>query len=181
VTALRMDVSLLRLEYAGDNPALLERLKATLGLVDRAIKNVRNVATNLRPAVLDMGLLDSLKWLCNEFTDHSGIPCKLHYTDDYYLIDEPRAVQIFRIMQESLTNIARHAHARQVDVTLRCHGHTLCLDVRDDGIGFDVANQSQKSFGLLGIRERAIVLGGDVDIMSVLGQGTTVALQIPLE
>ena len=180
LTALRMDVSLLRLKFGNDNPALLEQLKATLSLVDRAIKTVRNIATNLRPVVLDMGLLDSLKWLCDEFTEHSGVVCKL-YTEDHYLVDEQRDVQIFRIVQESLTNIARHAKATQVDVTLQHHDKKLWLDVRDNGVGFDSTNIPKHTFGLLGIRERAIVLGGEVDIIGVLGQGTTVSLRIPFE
>ena len=181
LTALRMDVSLLRLQFGNDNPVFLEKFKATLSLVDRAIKTVRNIATNLRPAVLDMGLLDSLKWLCSEFTEHSGIACEFHCTEDDYLFNEQRDIQIFRIVQESLTNIARHAQATHVDVTLNHHDKKLWLEVRDNGIGFDSTNLPKHTFGLLGIHERAIVLAGEVDIVGVLGQGTAVSLRIPFE
>lgn len=181
LTALRMDVSLLRLRFGNDNPALLEKIRSMLELVDRAITSVRNVATNLRPTALDMGVVDSLKWLCNEVSRHTNISCKLHSPEDTYGLDETRAVQVFRIVQESLTNIARHAEATQADIRIERRDDNLWLEIKDNGKGFDTNNPPKLSFGLLGIRERAIVLGGDIRIMSAIGEGTTISLLIPIE
>ena len=179
LTALRMNLSLTGLRHAA--PALNDELQDMKALVDRAIQGVRNVAVNLRPAALDMGLGAAIEWLCSEFTERSGIACALQVPEEDIVLDDARAVVIFRIVQESLTNIARYAQASQVDVNLGLRGNDLGLEVRDNGCGFDVAAAAQKkSFGLLGMSERALAMGGHVDVVSASGQGTVVALSIPL-
>jgi PAS domain S-box-containing protein len=182
LTALRMDISLLHMRFGLLAPALNDKVMDMKVLVDRAIQGVRNVAMNLRPTALDMGLIPAIEWLCTEFTRHTSIACMFYVDDDEIELDEPRAVVIFRIVQESLTNITRYAHASQVNITLGCRGNELGVEVRDNGQGFDLnAAMQRKSFGLLGMRERALALGGHIDIVSAPGQGTVIGVKIPRE
>jgi signal transduction histidine kinase len=174
-----MDMSLLGMRYGELDPALLTEVQGMKVLVDRAIQGVRDVATRLRPTALDMGLVPAIEWLCQELTRVKLLPCVFNTQGDLNL-DDARAVVIFRIAQESLTNITRYAQASLVSVNLGHHGQELRLEVRDNGCGFDVHTVGQnRSFGLLGMRERAISLGGGLEITSAPGQGTVVALSIP--
>jgi signal transduction histidine kinase len=180
LTALRMDISLLGMRFGAQDAGLQATVQGMKTLVDRAIQGVRNVATHLRPVALDIGLVPAIEWLCDEVTRTNGLRCTVDVQGSLEF-DEMRTVVIFRIVQESLTNIARYAQASAAKVTLACRGPNLWLEVCDDGIGFDVHTTShQKSFGLLGMRERAIALGGGLDIASVPGCGTVVTLNIPL-
>jgi PAS domain S-box-containing protein len=185
LTALRMDLSLVGLRYGKLDSALLPEIQGMKTLVDRAIQGVRNVAANLRPTALDMGLVPAIEWLCHEFSRHGAAPCKLS-AQEPLVLDDARAVLIFRIVQESLTNTSRYAQATGVGVTLARRGDDLWLEVRDNGCGFDVAAiDRQKSFGLLGMRERAIALGGNLTITSTTSKassaapGTVIELTIP--
>jgi len=182
LTALRMDLSLLEMRFGALDPALADKTQSMKGLIDRAIQGVRNAAGNLRPSALDMGLIPAIEWLGTEFTSRTAIPCVVEVQQQDIELDETRSVVVFRIVQESLTNIGRYAQASRVDITLGRRADALWLRVRDDGLGFDLAAASQRrSFGLLGMRERAIALGGRVDITSTPGQGTTIEVSIPLE
>ena len=180
LTALRMGLSLLPIHFGASATGLTEKVNDLLGLVDQGIQNVRNVAANLRPIVLDMGIVPSLQWLCKNFSEHTQISCKFYAREETVDIEENRAINIFRIVQESLTNVARYAEATQVDVSIERIDSDLRVKIRDNGKGFDPgAISATKSFGLLGIRERAIALNGHVDIISNLGQGTVITLTIP--
>lgn len=182
LTALRMDVSLLDMRFGAQNPALAEKTADMKSLIDRAIQGVRNVAVHLRPTSLNMGLLPAIEWLGSEFTARTGVPCAVDVHHGEVEPDEARAVVVFRLAQESLTNIGRYACATQVNITLARRGDALWLEVRDNGQGFDVAAATQRrSFGLLGMRERAIALGGSVNISSAPGEGTVIGLTIPFE
>lgn len=181
LTALRMDLSLLGMQSGSQDPALMEKVRGMKGLVDRAIQGVRNVASNLRPAALDMGLVPAITWLCGEFSKHTGVPCEFQADQASMDMDETWSVVIFRIVQESLTNITRYAQADRVNVTMERRDRSLWLEVRDNGRGFAPAEVAKKkSYGLLGMRERAIVLGGRVKIVSAPGQGTLVDVIIPI-
>lgn len=181
LTALRMDLSLLGMRYGTLSPTLIDKLTNMKGLVDRAIQGVRNVAVNLRPAALDMGLVPAIEWLCSEFTEHTAVPCQLHAQDENISLDETRNVVLFRIAQESLTNITRYARASQVDVTLARHDDELVMEVRDNGCGFDMDTTThKKSFGLLGMRERALALGGELQVCSAAAQGVVIRVAIPI-
>ncbi len=182
LTALRMDISLLSLRFGALDPALLDKAQSMKALVDRAIQGVRNVAMNLRPAALDMGLVPAIEWLCSEFTKYNNIRCLFHVEEENIDLNETRAVVVFRIVQESLTNISRYANASQVDITLSCHENELRAQVRDNGRGFDLPTVKQKkSLGLLGMHERALALGGVLEITSTPGQGTKIDLSIPIK
>jgi PAS domain S-box-containing protein len=182
LTALKMDLSVLGLESGKDSPKIREQIRELKGRVDAMIQIVRNVATALRPAALDLGILSGIEWLVDEFQKRSGIPCKVKVEDGEFELAGDRAIVVFRILQESLTNISRHANARNVEVSLRHDGTHVRLDVKDDGQGFDAeAAARKKTFGLLGIRERAIMLHGTLNICSVPGEGTQISLSIPVQ
>jgi PAS domain S-box-containing protein len=182
LTALRMDISLLGMRFGSLDPALTDKVQGMKALVDRAIQGVRTVAKNLRPAALDMGLVPAIEWLCSEFTKYNNIACLFHVEEENIGLNETRAVVVFRIVQESLTNISRYANASQVDITLSCHENELRARVRDNGLGFDLqAAMQKKSLGLLGMRERALALGGLLDITSAPGKGTEICLSIPIK
>jgi PAS domain S-box-containing protein len=180
LTALRMDLSLLDMRYGRLDTELGKDVLGMKTTVDRAIQGVRNVATHLRPTALDMGLVPAIDWLCQEFVRLTGMPCHLDASNNVEL-DKTRAVVVFRIVQESLTNISRYASANQVHVVLRQHGDDLTLQVSDNGQGFDMGRAEQKkTFGLLGMRERAIALGGRLKITSSPGHGAILDLSIPV-
>lgn len=181
LTALRMDISLLRIQFGERDPMLMKKIQDVLVLVDKAIQGVRDVAVNLRPPALDMGVVPAIAWLCNEFLNRTATACTLRVVDDPVDLDDERTVVIFRIVQESLTNVARYAAASNAEITIRQCGEEVEVEVRDDGRGFDPAvTRVKKSFGLLGMRERAISVGGKVEIDSAPGQGTVVSVRIPI-
>lgn len=181
MTALRMDISLLRIRFAGHDPILMSLIKDMLLLVDKAIAGIRNVSTNLRPSVLDMGLVPAISWLVEEFSKRSGASCNLRVADDMNGLNEMRTLTLFRIVQESLTNVSRHAKARHVEIGVKKSGDHVCIEIRDDGVGFDtIGVPEKKSFGLMGIKERALAAGGKVEVTSTPGQGTLISVDIPL-
>lgn len=179
LTALKMDISLLRMQLPEDSPAL-QRVGQMRELVERTIGMVRQVATQLRPAALNLGLVAALEWQVEDFGRRTGIACRL-VADAEVALGDAQATTIFRIVQESLTNIARHAAATQVEVMLGCTDGRLELSVVDDGRGFDAAAAGAPSFGLFGIRERVRALGGEARVDSESGRGTRIAITIPLD
>ncbi|RFP09257.1 MULTISPECIES: response regulator [unclassified Duganella] len=180
LTALRMQAALLRVRFGADVPDLNEQVHNMTALVDRTIGVVRNVATTLRPSVLDLGIGSALEWLVDELRQHSGIDCSLTLTLDEGCLNEPQAIAVFRIVQESLTNVARHADASEAAVTLCCFADHCLLQIDDNGGGFDPARLRPRSFGLLGIRERVLSLNGEVTIGRRSGGGTRIAVILPL-
>lgn len=182
LTALRIDLSVLKIQLAPANPAMDRKLQDMKDLVDQGIHAVRNVAVSLRPAALDMGLVPAIEWLCDHHAKHSSAKFEFRPGEENIAIDEVRAVIIFRIVQESLTNIARYAKASRVTVSVEQRRDDLFLTVGDDGQGFDVQQVGRrKTFGLLGMRERAIALGGILEVDSRVGSGTRIAVRIPIE
>lgn len=179
LTALKMDISLLRMQL-GDNAAAGDRLAQMRELVERTIRMVRKVATRLRPTALNLGLVPALEWLLEDFRQRNDIACTLNADVVEVKLDDAQTTAVFRIVQESLTNVARHARATRVDVALCRHGKGLELTVVDDGCGFEPAKVENGSFGLLGIRERALALGGRAAVLSEAGKGTRVSIWIPL-
>jgi PAS domain S-box-containing protein len=182
LTALRMDTTILKMRFGELHPDLVGKVQDMKVLIDRAIQAVRNVAMNLRPTALDMGLVPAIEWLSNDFAKNSNIACHLHQKDQHIALDDSRSVMVFRIVQESLTNVARYANATQVDISLRCRDNVLQVRIQDNGRGFDVPSTAQsKTMGLLGMRERALALGGVLDLVSAPGHGARVSLSIPIK
>ena len=181
LTALKMDLSVIGLESARSAPKTAKEIQGLKGRVDDIIQLVRDVAAALRPSALDLGILSGIEWLVDEFQKRSGIRCVVKVEDGEIRLKEDRSIVLFRILQESLTNISRHANATNVEIRLRSNATHVRLDVKDDGRGFDVeAARKKKTFGLLGIRERVIMLHGTLSISSVPGEGTQVSVSIPL-
>ena len=181
LTALRMDLSLLQMRFGTLDAGLEKKVLNMKTLVDRAIEGVRNVAGNLRPIGLDLGLISSLNCQCDEFALRFKVPCLFKTSGEIVNLAEERSIVLYRIVQESLTNITRYAQATQVVVKLEFTQSALKLTVQDNGCGFDLdASSQKKSFGLLGMQERAIALNGRMDIVSARGHGTQIQVTIPL-
>jgi PAS domain S-box-containing protein len=188
LTALKMDLaSLEELGHEADRDAgwdqLTERIASMASLIDDTVRTMRRIVTELRPALLDsLGLIAAIEWHAEEFQQRTGIECRLGPHPDDLTIDKERATSVFRIFQETLTNVARHAGASSIDVEFQLRNGTLMLRVTDDGRGIaeDQLAHTQ-SFGLLGMRERALLLRGELTIEGTAGKGTTVTLRLPLE
>ena len=181
LTALKMDVSLLKMRLT-DAPELLKKVIDMRELVDLTILMVRNVANHLRPAALNFGLVSALEWLAEDFTKRTGISCQLFANGCEPAIGDPAATAVFRVVQESLTNAARHAGASRVHVTVMQTEHALQLNVSDNGRGFEPGAVGKRdSYGLLGISERARLIGASLQIDSAPGCGTVISISIPTE
>ncbi|MES2902084.1 MAG: CHASE domain-containing protein [Pseudomonadota bacterium] len=180
--ALRIDADMLANRTRAQHSRLHERACATLFHIDVTIKSVRQIINDLRPNVLDLGLSAAVEWQIAEFKRRTGIHCELIDESADLVLNEQAATAFFRILQESLSNILRHARASKVRVVLRNSQHTLAMTVSDDGIGVGAAGARKPgSFGLVGIEERISILNGTFSIYSNEGEGTTVSVSVPLE
>src|SRR6202035_4411607 len=180
LTAVKMDLAWLAGRLPQGSGHMLKRINSARQLADSIIQSVRRISTELRPAVLDLGLAEALEWQVQEFQARSGIQCTVRLLTRE-AIESKASTAMFRIFQETLTNIARHAQATRAEVVLRKQRDWLVLLIRDNGRGFDLADSSlSNSLGLLGMRERAAILGGRMNISSAPGKGTTVTAWIPL-
>ena len=150
-------------------------------LIDKTIEAVRGLALRLRPGVLDnLGLVDALEWFTADFERRTGITCVFEHGNIPHITDTV-ATAVYRIAQETLTNVARHAFAGRVEVILQNEGHILKLTVIDNGRGFITNKVSEaEALGLVGMRERATLMGGVLDVHSDVGKGTRVNLEIPI-
>jgi signal transduction histidine kinase len=182
LTGLKLDLSILATNLAKSQPALHEKAQTMIGHIDTTIQTVRRIATELRPGILDsLGLVAALEWQANEFQMRTGIRCKITSTVSDAQWQPDFQTVFFRIFQETLTNIIRHAKAKQVDVRLQEQNGQLVMTVRDNGRGISPEElASSRSLGLLGMRERANLVGGEVTLTGAPGKGTTVTLRVPL-
>ncbi|MCZ7566197.1 MAG: PAS domain S-box protein [Burkholderiales bacterium] len=182
LTGLTMDVELLKRLLPVGRADLLERTAAMQALLSDTIATTRRISADLRPLVLDdLGLAAAAEWLVESVGERAGLVCDLEIDPACAGLGEPHASALFRIMQESLTNIVRHAAAREVEIRLARLGEEAVLSVRDDGVGMgEEARAKPRSFGLRGISERVILLGGSVEITSAPGAGTVLVARIPL-
>jgi signal transduction histidine kinase len=158
-----------------------ERLEVLPGMIDGAVEALHKITAALRPDALDAGLVDAISWQAGEFERHSSIYCSLELPVHEVHWDPDHSTAMFRIMQEALTNVARHADASTVYIRLREERDQVILEVEDDGCGIsrdDVANTH--SFGLLGMQERARLAGGTLSVKGRAGEGTTVTVKLPL-
>jgi PAS domain S-box-containing protein len=182
LTALKMDTMWLRDQLQTGPVAATAKLNDMLAMLDTAVASTRRIAADLRPLVLDdLGLLPAIEWLVQNFTQRTGVACSLEADEDLEL-GEPYATAVFRIIQESLTNVAKHARASRVQVRVEISSAGLVLSVQDDGVGFQPADpRKSQSLGLAGVRERAHLLRGEVSVDSTVGLGTRVQARIPLQ
>lgn len=182
LTALKMDTIWVRDNLQADPAGAAARLSRMLAMLDASVAATRRIAADLRPLVLDdLGLAPAIEWLVQNFTQRSGVPCDLDIDEELEL-QEPYATAVFRIVQESLFNVGKHAHATSVQVRVAHEGGEMVLSVQDDGVGFQVSDpRKPQSLGLVGLRERAHLLQGKLTVASTPGQGTRVEARIPVQ
>jgi PAS domain S-box-containing protein len=181
LTGLKMDLAQIVAMLGPEQHGIIERTDAMKALIEATVASVRRLATELRPLMLDdLGLVATIDWLVNDFSRRTGIEVEMDLPDGDFDVDPERSTAVFRVVQESLTNIARHAGASHVRVALTTRDGWVRLEVQDDGKGMDpAADGARRTFGLLGMRERAGMLGGTLTISSDRGAGTTVLMAIP--
>lgn len=178
---LRIDMSLIS-EHIDSVGVTKAEIDAIVEQIDTTIKSVRAIINDLRPAVLSLGLHAAVEWQAKEFERHTGIPCELHIDHDEFNMDERVATALFRIVQEALTNIMRHAQATHVQIDMLKQDGQLVIQIEDDGIGLPATHARRaNAFGLIGIEERLTVIGGTFAIDSTPGHGTTLILSVPLD
>jgi signal transduction histidine kinase len=160
---------------------VVNKLQSLIGLIEISIQSVRQISSDLRPAVLDhLGLKEAVEWEALRFEARTGIRCRVTWDIDNELHDRTRQLALYRILQEALTNVARHAHAGAVRIGMQKRGRMLTLTIRDNGRGITRQELSNvKSIGLAGMTERARLLGGRLAISGAAGRGTTVKVSIP--
>jgi two-component system sensor histidine kinase UhpB len=181
LTALKMDVSWLTARLPAEPAGLLQRVDKMKQLLDVMVTAVRRIASDLRPVMLDdLGLIPSIEHVAHTFSERTSVPVSLDMRTGDTDLHDPVATGVYRIVQEALTNIARHARASDVAISLHVTDHTLRVQVRDNGIGLRNAEGVARSHGLLGMKERAQTLGGEATITSPPGGGTLVDVTIPL-
>jgi signal transduction histidine kinase len=186
LTSLKLEFMWLVDELCRSEPKpgiqLVNKLQALTGLIEISIQSVRQLSSELRPAVLDhLGLKEAIQWEATTFEARTGIRCRLMWQLKGEPGDRTRQLAMFRILQEALTNVARHAHAGAVHIALRQRGRLLTLTIRDNGRGITRSELGNvNSLGLLGMTERARLLGGRVSITGSPGRGTTVTLRVPM-
>ena len=181
LTAIKMDISWISKNTTDKKEAIVNKLKNIIELLDGSNLSVRKILNELRPATLDnYGLPEALEWHVKQFTTSTHIPVEITISDPDLKLHEDIATNIFRIFQESLTNIMRYAKAKKVLISLNVIDNAITLTIEDDGVGFDTgAFDNRKTFGILGMRERVRSLNGQFKIKSARGKGTKISISLP--
>jgi signal transduction histidine kinase len=181
LTAVKLEVFAL-LKRVDPDGAYVKEADSILKLIDDSVHAVRRISTELRPGVLDdLGLQAAIEWAAEEFETRTGINCKLSLPESDVCIDRDRTTAIFRILQETLTNVARHAQASRVEIRMLMENESILMEVSDNGTGFDARKPHQigDALGILGMRERALLAGGELQIHSTPRVGTLVRVRMP--
>jgi PAS domain S-box-containing protein len=181
LTGLKMDLAQLSSQLRPEQADALNRTESMRSLLDSTVASVRRIATELRPLMLDdLGLVPTIEWLVHDFSQRSGVAVELDLPSSDFDVGADLSTAVFRVLQESLTNVARHANASRVAVVLRGSGHDVELQVQDNGKGISpVAAGGTKTLGVLGMRERAAMLGGKLILESEPNVGTSIVMTIP--
>ncbi len=182
LTALKIDTSMLGTKLYPDHKPLIEKTESMIKKIDETIQSVKRICTELRPAILDhFGLSAAIEWHTGEFEKLTGIKSDISFEPKEIIADQDISIAVFRILQEALTNVARHAEATAVKINLKLKDGNIILEVEDNGKGItEMQISNHKSFGLLGIKERVNFLGGDVKINGLRNKGTNLTVSIPL-
>lgn len=181
LTGLRMELASLQELRTAPDDQFRTHIDDAKRLAERCLRALRDLATGLRPSMLDdLGLGPALQWQARQFAKHAGIPVNVQIENLPRPIPEPHRTCVYRLVQEALTNCARHAHAGKIDVIIGRQSAGISVSVRDDGVGFDPSNIRGRGLGLLGMQERVKVLGGNLAINSRPRKGTLLLAQIPL-
>jgi signal transduction histidine kinase len=186
LTSLRWDLEEMERINSEKNPepyraALYGKIRGMFAVIDHTIDVVRRISSELRPSILDdLGLASAVEWQAQQFQSRTGIQCRCECLVDSLNLNTEQSTAVFRIFQEALTNVLRHAHASCIDVTIEEEASDLLLTIRDDGRGIQNSEMTSPSaLGLLGMHERAHLIGGRIEIVGVDGKGTTVTLRVP--
>jgi len=181
LTAIKLDLTWLEKRIDVSEPSVQDKIKSIYSHIESSLETVRRVSTELRPQVLDvMGFCEALQWQAEKFMENTNIKCKLNIVPEGIKLQPELSTELFRIFQEALTNISRHSQASEVIINFveDKTGYQLC--VKDDGLGIDQLRiDHSTSLGLLGIRERALIWEGHVEIKGVVGEGTQLTVEIP--
>lgn len=183
LTGLKLDLLWCRARQPEQDPELRERMAQGLQLVDQTADAVRRIATDLRPALLDdLGLAAAVEWYARDFAHRSGLDVECFIEDENFNPPDRYAIALYRVLQEALTNIARHARAKRAQVSLMHRAGIAQLHVRDDGCGYEIEPQRKdKTLGLISMRERVAAVGGELRIDSATGKGTTIFVRLPID
>jgi PAS domain S-box-containing protein len=179
LTVLKLELSMFGLILPAPTAAQRERLESIQRLIAQLFQLVRDVATALRPPILDAGIVSAIEWQARRFEARSGIPCLVVAPDTPLHLTDAQAIGLFRVLQEALTNVMRHAQAHSLEVRLTVEDGMLALSVADDGVGV-APGAGTRSFGVVGMRERVLMLGGTLTLDGTPGNGTTLVARIPL-
>jgi signal transduction histidine kinase len=181
LTVLKMDTSWLRKRIDTNDEQAVHKLERMISLLDETMKTVRRISYALRPSLLDdLGIVSAIEWHLAEFKKHSGIETEFIYPQEELVLPEAFNIGLYRILQESLNNVALHSNARSVIVDLRSENATILLTISDNGNGFNTeAIKDKPTLGILGMKERAAMMGGVYKIISRPGKGTTTLVSIP--
>jgi len=183
LTALKIDLGWMSKRLLDDQHSLRDKSNAMSRLIDTIVQTVQRLSSELRPGILDdLGLAAAIEWEAGEFQKRTGIQCRVVINPEDLVLSKDKSTAIFRIFQEALTNVIRHAGATMVETRLEQQDNTVVLEVKDNGRGITEKQVSDpKSFGLIGIRERVGFWGGEVNIQGVKNRGTTVTVKLPLD
>jgi len=182
LTGIRMEVSWLGGRLRPEQQVLIDKIRSVKGQIDQTIASVRRIASDLRPLVLDdLGFAAAASWYVDQFSERTGLPVELVLPVEDPEVGDAVATALFRVLQESLTNIARHAEATKVDVQLSFGEDGWTLSIRDDGVGFVHVPGKHEDIGLVGMRERAQILGGRLVVKTACGEGTVIEVNIPAQ
>jgi PAS domain S-box-containing protein len=183
LTGLKMNLSWINKKIPHNNPEILIKINDSILIIENTIQSVRKIATQLRPSILDdLGLVAALEWQTEEFQNRFNIASSFFCNQSYVEINKGKATAIFRIYQESLTNVLRHSNATKLNTLLEIDVNNITLKIVDNGIGFNINDISGKNtLGILGMKERAIMFGGVYDISSAINIGTTITVIMPTD
>jgi signal transduction histidine kinase len=181
LTVLQMGLSDLAMELPQEKKSLVEKTKEMSKIISKSLQTVQKIFSNLRPNILDdLGIISAIELHAEEFQAHTGIKCMVTYNTEDIILDKDHATMLYRIFQEALTNVARHANATRVKANLKKAGDRLIIKIIDNGIGITKKEAfSSKSIGIIGIRERAHFLGGTVKVVGTKDKGTSLTVSIP--
>lgn len=180
LSAIKMGLAWLASNLPADAGRQQERAAYLDSVVDRTIESIHRIAADLRPPLVDFGIVPAIELLLKQFGEDFGIPCEFTPQQENILLDPDASIAVFRIAQEALTNVARHARATHVRVRIWQESGEICLEIADDGVGLPAGgSHGKRSFGMLGMTERAAALGGELRIRSIAGKGTTLTLRLP--
>jgi len=182
MTGLKMDIAWVNGRLDAEQKLLKNKTQSMLEMVDEGIRSVKRITTQLRPRILDeMGLAAAVEWQTERFEKQSGIKCKTSFSPSDIEIAMEISIVMFRVLQEALTNVARHSKATAVAISLKAADRRLVLQVKDNGVGITQAQLSnQQSSGLTGARERLLAIGGDLQVKGLKGRGTALIASVML-